>query len=88
MLTHHIPLVKETLIGPQVKGWIHGYENDRVDDVSSIQIVQNEGAYPLGDAYNFSNQAVLEVEVGPEEDGVDLELAYSTSRYNSLKIIN
>jgi len=88
LLTHHIPLVKTALLTPQVKGWIHGYEEENIDDVTSIQIVHNEGAYPLEEAYNFCNHAVLEVEVGPEEDGVDLELAYSTTRYNSLKILN
>jgi hypothetical protein len=88
LLTHQIPLLKNSLLTPQVKGWIHGYEEEAIDDVSSIQMVQNEGAYPLEDAYNFCTRAVLEIEVGPEEDGVDLELAYSTSRYNSLKILN
>lgn len=71
LLTHHMQYLDKN--NTQIRGWIQGYEDSTRHE--SIPTVSNEGSFPLEDAYEFSNKAVLEIDLGPDDaEGADIDL--------------
>jgi len=62
MLTHHAPLSNLQTITPQIKAWVHGYE----DTKEQVNTFVNECGFPLEDTSN--PEAVLEIEIDTDED--------------------
>ena len=62
MLTHHAPLRNLQTITPQIKAWVHGYE----DAEERMNTFVNDCGFPLEDTFN--PEAVLEIEIDSDED--------------------
>jgi hypothetical protein len=62
MLTHHAPWSNLQNITPQIKAWVHGYE----DDEESLNTFVNDCGFPLEDTSN--PEAVLEIVIDTDED--------------------
>ena len=70
MLTHHAPRGNLQTIMPQIKAWVHGYE----DAEERVNTFVNDCGFPLEDTSN--PEAVLEIELDTGEDtgAADTEL--------------